>query len=146
MKALLCQVATTKFAATALGATVIACGIGPTASAVGHPVTGHRTVHGNKHHPTPPPQRCPEHNPPSPGSTNSGAGTITVSVPRLVEVRTDAAGHPLAVRTNTGQQPCPGDTFAFEFNQHVSSTGPMNYVLAHTHPGVWTPGQWRELS
>jgi|GEM_PF-3952053 len=137
VRALLCHLASTK-AAACLGAAAVACGAGGAATAVHRPVPHHPVV---DHRPAPPQQPCPESTTPT-----AGTGNITVTVPRLVEVRLDAAGNPTAMRTNTGQQPCPGDTFVFESDQGVATDGPVTYVLTHAPRGEWTPGTWRPVT
>lgn len=82
---------------------------------------------------------------PSPGTTSAGNATaIRVTVPRLVQVRIDTAGRAVAVRTNTGQQPCAGDTFYVEGGAQPGASM-IGYILAHTSFGSWQPEGWNTL-
>jgi hypothetical protein len=88
---------------------------------------------------------CPDGRVASPG-----AGTIEVTIPRLVEVKVDDAGTPVLVRDNTARTPCRGDQWLLLRPDGVWHHGvPVaikDQVLAGVHGGIWPAWTWQRVA
>jgi transcriptional regulator with XRE-family HTH domain len=92
----------------------------------------------------------------SPGPSSEAKATVEISA--YVQVYEDAAGTPIAVRTNTGNAPdCTGLWYVFgpghPRGEAVNDLALMNEVVAEAsanpsvpHPGSWLPGTWYTLN
>jgi transcriptional regulator with XRE-family HTH domain len=94
-------------------------------------------------------------------SSQSGPGSeakVNVEISAYVYVHVDAAGTPIAVRTNTGKAPdCAGSWYVFgpghPIGHPVNNLALMNDVVAAASashlvpaPGSWVPGTWYALN